>query len=165
MSQKVTLREVREGAGKSLGECLKMEFRMVHHCCTGKTDFIQGVKALLIDKRGQARWDPASIKQVTALTQWSCQMLKDPVYSWCVSSYGTCAAFSSFQAIQSFPTKPGKTLKGCRKPLQHAWHRHMRTPKSLLSTQVTPEMVDAFFQEVPQGLELPPRTGRTLAKL
>ena len=64
MSQKVTLREVREGAKKSLDECLKMEFCMVHHCCTGKTDFIQGVKALLIDKQGQAKWDPASIDQV-----------------------------------------------------------------------------------------------------
>ena len=66
LSQKVTLREVREGAGKPLEECLKMEFRMVHHCCTGKTDFTEGVKALLIEKRGQAKWDPASIEQVPA---------------------------------------------------------------------------------------------------
>ena len=63
MSQAVTLREVREGAGKSLEECLKMEFCMVHHCCTGKTDFVEGVKALLIEKRGQAKWNPASIEQ------------------------------------------------------------------------------------------------------
>ncbi|CAL5224195.1 g6837 [Coccomyxa viridis] len=93
LSQKVTLREVREGAGKPLEECLKMEFRMVHHCCAGRTDFIEGVKALLIEKRGQAKWDPASIEQVT------------------------------------------------------------------------PEMVDAFFQRVPQELELPPRAGRVMAKL
>ena len=64
LSQKVTLRAVREGAGKSLADCLKMEFRMVHHCCTGRTDFVEGVSALLIDKRGQAKWDPASIEQV-----------------------------------------------------------------------------------------------------
>lgn len=55
---------MREGAGKSLEQCLRMEFRMVHHCCTGKTDFTEGVKALLIEKRGQAVWDPASIEQV-----------------------------------------------------------------------------------------------------
>ena len=58
------MREVREGAGKSLEECLEMEFCMVHHCCTGKTDFTEGVKALLIEKRGQAKWNPASIEQV-----------------------------------------------------------------------------------------------------
>ena len=37
---------------------------MVHHCCTSRTDFVEGVSALLIDKRGQAKWDPASIEQV-----------------------------------------------------------------------------------------------------
>ena len=46
-----------------------MEFRMVHHCCAGRTDFIEGVKALLIEKRGQAKWDPASIEQVPSLPQ------------------------------------------------------------------------------------------------
>ena len=34
-----------------------------------------------------------------------------------------------------------------------------------LLMQVTPEMVDAFFQRVPQELELPPRAGRVMAKL
>ena len=64
LSQKVTLREVREGAGKPLADCLKMEFRMVHHCCTSRTNFVEGVSALLIDKRGQADWDPPRIEQV-----------------------------------------------------------------------------------------------------
>lgn len=65
LSQKVTLREVREGAGRSLADCLRMEFRMVHHCCTARTDFVEGVSALLINKRGQAKWDPPTIEQVT----------------------------------------------------------------------------------------------------
>ena len=64
LSQKVTLREVREGAGRSLADCLRMEFRMVHHCCTARTDFVEGVSALLINKRGQAKWDPPTIEQV-----------------------------------------------------------------------------------------------------
>ena len=37
---------------------------MVHHCCTARTDFVEGVRALLIDKRGQAKWDPPRIEQV-----------------------------------------------------------------------------------------------------
>ena len=64
LSQKVTLREIREGAGRSLADCLRMEFRMVHHCCTARTDFVEGVSALLIDKRGRAKWDPPRIEQV-----------------------------------------------------------------------------------------------------
>ena len=60
----MTLREVREGASKSLADCLRTEFRMVHHCCTARTGFVEGVSALLIDKRGQAKWDPPSIEQV-----------------------------------------------------------------------------------------------------
>ena len=35
----------------------------------------------------------------------------------------------------------------------------------LLLMQVTPEMVDAFFQRVPQELELPPRAGRVTGKI
>lgn len=64
LSQKVVLRELRQGAGKSLAECLRMEFRMVHHCATGKSDFVEGVRALLIDKTGKPKWDPPSIEQV-----------------------------------------------------------------------------------------------------
>lgn len=55
---------MREGAGKSLAECLRMEFRMVHQCVLGKSDFVEGVRALLIDKTGKPKWDPPSIQQV-----------------------------------------------------------------------------------------------------
>lgn len=70
LSQKVTLREVRQGAGASLEDCLRTEFRMVHHCCMGRTDFTEGVTALLIEKRGQAHWDPLSIEQVPSPCAW-----------------------------------------------------------------------------------------------
>ena len=33
------------------------------------------------------------------------------------------------------------------------------------AVQVTPEMVDAFFQTVPHGLELPSAAGRVMARL
>ena len=54
LSQKVTLRELQEGAGKTLAESLRMEFRQVHHCIHGRTDFVEGIRALLIDKTGQS---------------------------------------------------------------------------------------------------------------
>ncbi|BDA46941.1 3-hydroxyisobutyryl-CoA hydrolase, mitochondrial [Coccomyxa sp. Obi] len=65
LSQAVVLRELREGAAKSLAECLRMEFRLVHQCVMGKSDFVEGVRALLIDKTGKPHWDPTSIEQVT----------------------------------------------------------------------------------------------------
>jgi enoyl-CoA hydratase/carnithine racemase len=64
LSQKVVLRELREGAGMGLADCLRMEFRMVHQCVAGRSDFVEGVRALLIDKTGQPRWDPPAIEQV-----------------------------------------------------------------------------------------------------
>lgn len=41
-----------------------MEFRLVHQCVMGKSDFVEGVRALLIDKTGKPQWDPTSIEQV-----------------------------------------------------------------------------------------------------
>ena len=64
LSQKVTLRELQEGAGKTLAESLRMEFRQVHHCICGRTDFVEGIRALLIDKTGNPKWDPPTIEQV-----------------------------------------------------------------------------------------------------
>ena len=64
LSQAVVLRELREGASKSRADCLRMEFRLVHQCVMGKSDFVEGVRALLIDKTGKPQWDPTSIEQV-----------------------------------------------------------------------------------------------------
>lgn len=84
LSQKVTLREIRQGAGASLENCLRAEFRMVHHCCMGRTDFTEGVTALLIEKRGQAHWDPPSIEQVPLTCAWphACICLHKDVFRY-----------------------------------------------------------------------------------
>ncbi len=63
----MTLREVREGMDKTLGESLAMEFRMVHQCIYGKSDFVEGIRALLIDKTGDPKWDPPSIEQARSV--------------------------------------------------------------------------------------------------
>ena len=70
LSQKVTLRELQEGAGKTLAESLRMEFREVHNCIYGKSDFVEGIRALLIDKTGNPKWDPPTIEQVLP-SAWS----------------------------------------------------------------------------------------------
>ncbi len=88
LSQKVTLREIRQGTGASLEDCLRTEFRMVCHCCTGRTDFREGVIALLIEKRGQAHWDPPSIEQVPSPCAW-------PLVCSCLQTRRVSGPFSS----------------------------------------------------------------------
>ena len=66
LSQKLTLRELREGRGKSLASCLRMEFRMVSRIVDGPSDFEEGIRALLIDKDGKPAWQPPSPEKVSA---------------------------------------------------------------------------------------------------
>ena len=38
--------------------------RQVHNCIYGRSDFVEGIRALLIDKTGDPKWDPPAIEQV-----------------------------------------------------------------------------------------------------
>jgi enoyl-CoA hydratase len=59
-----TLRILREGAHRTLEQCLNAEFALTqttmrHH------DFIEGVRAMVVDKDRTPRWQPPSIEEVT----------------------------------------------------------------------------------------------------
>jgi 3-hydroxyisobutyryl-CoA hydrolase len=63
-SLKVVFKQLREGKKLSLDECLKMEYRisqrfMMHH------DFFEGVRALLVDKDKNPKWECATIYDVS----------------------------------------------------------------------------------------------------
>ena len=62
-SMKVSLRMLREGRNKSLEECLKMEYRLVRRCCEDN-DFYEGVRALLVDKDNNPKWEPKDLENV-----------------------------------------------------------------------------------------------------
>ncbi|KAJ8036687.1 3-hydroxyisobutyryl-CoA hydrolase, mitochondrial [Holothuria leucospilota] len=64
-SLKVSLRVMREGAKLSLPADLKMEYRVSQGCIRGK-DFYEGVRALLVDKDGNPKWNPATLEEVTS---------------------------------------------------------------------------------------------------
>jgi enoyl-CoA hydratase len=63
-SLKISSREMRDGASLAFDDCMRMEFRMVNRVMAGH-DFYEGVRATIIDKDGAARWQPATLAEVT----------------------------------------------------------------------------------------------------
>ena len=60
----VTLRQLRLGRSMSLAECLRMELGMVQRCLE-QGDFMEGVRALIVDKDNAPHWHPDRIEDVT----------------------------------------------------------------------------------------------------
>lgn len=55
--------QMRRGGGLDFEEAMKTEFRVVSRIAEGH-DFFEGVRAVLIDKDNQPRWQPASLSDV-----------------------------------------------------------------------------------------------------
>ncbi len=60
----VALRQLQLGKTMQLADCLRMELGMVRQCFV-QGDFIEGVRALIIDKDNAPRWSPSRIQDVT----------------------------------------------------------------------------------------------------
>ena len=60
----VALHQLRRGTSLGLAECFRMELGMVEQCFE-QGDFIEGVRALLIDKDNSPRWTPPRLEDVT----------------------------------------------------------------------------------------------------
>ena len=60
----VTLRQLQRGAALNLAACFRMELGMAAHCFE-QGDFIEGVRAVLIDKDNLPRWRPDRLEDVT----------------------------------------------------------------------------------------------------
>ena len=58
-----TLRLLREGAGRTLPQCLAAEFALTHTTMR-HPDFIEGVRAMVVDKDRRPAWSPATVAAV-----------------------------------------------------------------------------------------------------
>ena len=65
-SQRIVFEQLHRGASMSLDECLKMEYRLVHHLVAkNDSDFHQGVTATLITKTGAPVWQPPTLNEIS----------------------------------------------------------------------------------------------------
>jgi enoyl-CoA hydratase/carnithine racemase len=60
----VTLEQLKRGKSMSLAECLRMELGLVRHSFI-QGDFIEGVRAMIIDKDNAPAWRPPHLEEVT----------------------------------------------------------------------------------------------------
>jgi enoyl-CoA hydratase/carnithine racemase len=59
----VTLEALRRGSRLSLADCFRMELALMHGCFE-QGDFLEGIRAVLVDKDRRPRWNPAELAQV-----------------------------------------------------------------------------------------------------
>jgi len=60
----VTHAQLARGRGMGLADCFRMELGMVEQCFV-QGDFVEGIRALIIDKDNAPRWQPARLEDVT----------------------------------------------------------------------------------------------------
>jgi enoyl-CoA hydratase/carnithine racemase len=60
----LTSRHLREAAGKPLAEVLATDYRIAQHLLDGH-DFLEGIRAFIIDRDEKPAWQPASLGEVT----------------------------------------------------------------------------------------------------
>ncbi|KAL3624561.1 3-hydroxyisobutyryl-CoA hydrolase 1 [Castilleja foliolosa] len=67
MSLKISLRSIREGRLEGIGKCFFREFRMLSHAMRGDIckDFVEGCRAILLDKDKNPKWEPAKIESIS----------------------------------------------------------------------------------------------------
>jgi enoyl-CoA hydratase/carnithine racemase len=60
----VALEQLRRGRGLALAECFRMELGIVFTCFE-QGDFLEGIRALIVDKDNQPRWNPPQLADVS----------------------------------------------------------------------------------------------------
>ncbi|MFV3131859.1 enoyl-CoA hydratase/isomerase family protein [Niveispirillum sp. KHB5.9] len=66
-SLKVTFEQLRRGADLDFDDCMRLEYRMTQAVMDGN-DFYEGIRAVLVDKDKNPKWNPAKLADVPAAT-------------------------------------------------------------------------------------------------
>lgn len=59
----VTLEQLRRGAALDLAACFRMELNLIYGCFE-QGDFIEGIRALIVEKDNRPRWSPPTLAEV-----------------------------------------------------------------------------------------------------
>lgn len=65
----VTLEQLRRGAQMPLADCFRMELNLIHGCFE-QGDFLEGIRALIVEKDNQPRWRPAGVAGPFFVPRW-----------------------------------------------------------------------------------------------
>jgi enoyl-CoA hydratase/carnithine racemase len=65
LSMSITLEQLKRCANRSFEDTMTIEYRMSQQAMRADHDFFEGVRALLIDKDQNPKWNPPSIEGVT----------------------------------------------------------------------------------------------------
>lgn len=63
-SLQVSLHAMQQGKQLTFDECMRQEYRLTYHFLQGY-DFLEGIRAVIIDKDQKPTWKPASLEKVT----------------------------------------------------------------------------------------------------
>jgi enoyl-CoA hydratase/carnithine racemase len=66
----VTLEQLKRGATLSLADCFRMELNLIQ-ACFDQGDFIEGIRALIVDKDNRPQWKPASSVEPFFAPRWA----------------------------------------------------------------------------------------------
>lgn len=62
-SLEIAFRQISRGGGLDIAGCMKMEYRILRRILVG-TEFYEGIRAAIIDKDRDPKWQPASLRDV-----------------------------------------------------------------------------------------------------
>ena len=61
---RVAFEQLRRGRRLTLPDCFRLELNLIHGCFAQR-DFVEGIRALIVDKDNTPRWNPPSLPEVT----------------------------------------------------------------------------------------------------
>lgn len=61
---RVAFEQLRRGRSLGLADCFRLELNLIHGCFAQR-DFVEGIRALIVDKDNSPRWNPPRLSQVT----------------------------------------------------------------------------------------------------